>query len=149
MRAIVQRVTHGQVTVDGQVVGAINRGLVVLVGVGDGDTLEDAEYIAGKVVGLRIFSDDQGKMNLGITDIGGSILAVSQFTLHGDARKGRRPSYSAAAPLEEAEGLYQETVRLMRQTGICVETGVFQALMQVELCNDGPVTILLDSKRLF
>lgn len=149
MRAVVQRVTSGKVTVDGQVVGTINRGLVVLIGVGEGDTAEDAEYIAGKVVGLRIFSDDRGKMNLGITDIGGSILAVSQFTLHGDARKGRRPSYSAAAPLGEAERLYQQTVLLLRQTGICVETGVFQAMMQVELCNDGPVTILLDSKRLF
>ena len=149
MRAVVQRVTRGKVTVDGQVVGTINRGLVVLIGVGEGDTAEDAKYIAGKVVGLRIFSDDRGKMNLGITDIGGSILAVSQFTLHGDARKGRRPSYSAAATLGEAERLYQQTVLLMRQTGIYVETGVFQAMMQVELCNDGPVTILLDSKRLF
>jgi D-tyrosyl-tRNA(Tyr) deacylase len=149
MRAVVQRVTHAKVTVGEQVVGSIGQGLLVLIGVGQGDTEADAAYIASKVAGLRIFSDDQGKMNLGITDIGGSILAVSQFTLYGDARKGRRPSYSSSAPPEQAEQLYQQTVQLLRDAGMRVETGQFQTMMQVELCNDGPVTILLDSQRLF
>ncbi|MGI6357424.1 MAG: D-aminoacyl-tRNA deacylase [Bacillota bacterium] len=149
MRAVVQRVASAQVTVDGQVVGSIGHGLVVLIGVGDGDTIQDAEYIASKLVGLRIFNDQQGKMNLSVADVGGAVLAVSQFTLYGDARKGRRPSYSSAAPPEEADRLYQHTVALIKQAGVPVATGVFQAMMQVSLCNDGPVTILLDSQRMF
>ncbi len=149
MRAVVQRVTSAQVTVDGQVVGSIGPGLMVLIGVGDGDTIQDAEYIASKVVGLRIFSDRQGKMNLSVVDIGGEVLAVSQFTLYGDARRGRRPSYSSAAPPGSADRLYQHTAALIEQAGVSVSTGVFQAMMQVSLCNDGPVTILLDSQRQF
>ncbi len=149
MRAVVQRVRCAQVSVDEQVVGSIDQGLVVLIGVGEGDTLNDAEYIASKVTNLRIFDDQQGKMNLSVADVGGAILAISQFTLHGDARKGRRPSYSNAAAPGAADELYRQTVDLLRQTGIPVETGVFQAMMQVTLQNDGPVTILLDSQRLF
>jgi len=149
MRAVVQRVRCAQVSVDEQIVGSIEQGLVVLIGVGEGDTPDDAEYIASKVVNLRIFDDQQGKMNLSVADVGGAILAISQFTLHGDARKGRRPSYSNAAAPAAADELYRQTVDLLRQTGIPVETGVFQAMMQVTLQNDGPVTILLDSQRLF
>lgn len=149
MRAVVQRVSNAQVSVAGEVVGSIGLGLLVLIGVGQADTAEDAAYIASKVLGLRIFSDQQGKMNLSVTEVGGAILAVSQFTLHGDARRGRRPSYSAAAAPEMADQLYQQTVQLLRAGGTPVSTGVFQAMMQVSLCNDGPVTILLDSQRLF
>lgn len=149
MRAVVQRVTKGSVSVDGEVVGKIGPGLVVLLGVGIDDAVDDAAAIASKIAGLRIFSDDEGKMNLSIQDIGGAVLAVSQFTLHGDARRGKRPSYSNAAPPELAEQLYQQCVQLMREQGLEVATGVFRAMMQVEIHNDGPVTILLDSKRLF
>ncbi len=149
MRAVVQRVAKGSVSVDGQVVGQIGPGLVVLLGVEHNDTAEDAAYIASKLVGLRIFGDDQGKMNLSVQDIGGAVLAVSQFTLHGDARKGKRPSYSNSAPPELAEQLYEQCVQLVREQGVEVSTGVFRAMMRVEIHNDGPVTILLDSKRLF
>lgn len=149
MRAVVQRVKCASVSVDGQTVGSIDQGLVVLIGVGEGDTSNDAEYIASKVINLRIFDDQQGKMNLSVAEVAGSILAISQFTLHGDARKGRRPSYSSAAAPAAADELYRQTVDLLRQSGTLVETGVFQAMMQVTLQNDGPVTILLDSQKLF
>ncbi len=149
MRAVVQRVTHGSVTIDGEMVASIGPGVVVLLGVGEDDTREDAKYIAQKIVGLRIFNDENDKMNLDLKDVGGSVLAVSQFTLHGDARRGRRPSYSQAAPPALAEELYLVCVEEMRQLGVSVATGVFQAMMQVEIHNDGPVTILLDSKRVF
>ncbi len=149
MRAVVQRVTYGSVTIDGEMVASIGRGVVVLLGVGEDDNPEDAKYIAQKVVGLRIFNDENGKMNLDLKDVGGSVLAVSQFTLHGDARRGRRPSYSQAAPPTLAEELYLVCVEEMRQLGVPVATGVFQAMMKVEIHNDGPVTILLDSKRVF
>ncbi|NLY54846.1 MAG: D-tyrosyl-tRNA(Tyr) deacylase [Firmicutes bacterium] len=149
MRAVVQRVTAGSVRVDEELVASIGRGVVVLIGVGNDDTHEDAHYIASKIVGLRIFADDAGKMNLALPDAGGEVLAVSQFTLHGDARRGRRPSYSAAAPPERAEELYQACIEEMRRLGVTVKTGIFQAMMQVEIHNDGPVTILLDSKKNF
>lgn len=149
MRAVVQRVISGSVSVSGSKVASIGPGLVVLLGVGEDDTISDADYIANKIVGLRIFGDEDGKMNLDIKDIGGSVLAVSQFTLHGDVRRGRRPSYSQAARPELAEELYQACVASMRQLGVSVATGIFQAMMQVEINNDGPVTILLDSKRFF
>ncbi|NLW17815.1 MAG: D-tyrosyl-tRNA(Tyr) deacylase [Firmicutes bacterium] len=149
MRAVVQRVTYGSVNIDGETVARIGPGVVVLLGVGKDDTPEDAKYIAQKIVGLRIFDDEEGKMNLDIKQMGGSVLAVSQFTLHGDARRGRRPSYSQAAPHQLAEELYEACVEEMRQLGVPVATGVFQAMMQVEIHNDGPVTILLDSKRVF
>ncbi|MGI6343796.1 MAG: D-aminoacyl-tRNA deacylase [Bacillota bacterium] len=149
MRAVVQRVTFGSVAVDGQVVGQIDRGLVVFLGVGQDDAPQDAEYIASKLAGLRIFADEQGKMNLSVEDIGGEILMISQFTLHGDARRGRRPSYSHAASPDLADALYEHCIATLRAAGIRVATGVFQAMMQVVIHNDGPVTILLDSKRLF
>lgn len=149
MRAVVQRVTRGRVTVDGDVVGEIGRGLVVLVGVGQADTAGDAAYLAEKIVNLRIFEDDAGKMNLSLIDVGGELLAVSQFTLYGDCRKGRRPSFSDAAPPAMAEDLYGEFVRAVRGAGVGVATGQFQAMMSVEIVNDGPVTLLLDSKRVF
>ncbi len=149
MRAVVQRVSRARVVVEGRVTGEIGAGLVVLVGVGRGDTAESAAYLAEKVVHLRIFDDDQGKMNRSLVDIGGAALVVSQFTLYGDARGQRRPSFVQAAPPEEGKRLYEEFVRALRALGVRVETGVFQARMEVELTNDGPVTILLDSDRLF
>lgn len=149
MRAVVQRVSRARVVVEGRVTGEIAAGLVVLVGVGRGDTAESAAYLAEKVVHLRIFDDDQGKMNRSLVDIGGAALVVSQFTLYGDARGQRRPSFIRAAPPEEGKRLYEEFVRALRALGVRVETGVFQARMEVELTNDGPVTILLDSDRLF
>jgi D-tyrosyl-tRNA(Tyr) deacylase len=149
MRAVVQRVSRARVVVEGRVTGEIAAGLVVLVGVGRGDTAESAAYLAEKVVHLRIFDDDQGKMNRSLVDIGGAALVVSQFTLYGDARGQRRPSFVQAAPPEEGKRLYEEFVRALRALGVRVETGVFQARMEVELTNDGPVTILLDSDRLF
>ncbi len=149
MRAVVQRVTYGSVSIDGQLVSSIERGVVVLLGVGTDDTHADASYLANKIVGLRIFADQDDKMNLDLRDVQGSVLAVSQFTLHGDARRGRRPSYSQAAPPALAEELYLACVEEMRQLGVPVETGIFQAMMQVEIHNDGPVTVLLDSKRVF
>ena len=147
MRAVIQRVTRASVTVDGRVAGEIGAGLLVLLGVGRADNPESAAYLAEKISNLRIFSDEAGKMNLSLLDIGASALVVSQFTLYGATRGGRRPSYIQAAPPEEASRLYEEFVRSMRSLGVTVETGVFQAHMQVELLNDGPVTILLDSEK--
>ena len=147
MRAVIQRVTRASVSVDARVAGEIGAGLLVLLGVSRADNPESAAYLAEKIVNLRIFSDPAGKMNLSLLDVGGSALVVSQFTLYGDTRGGRRPSYIQAAPPEEANRLYEEFVRSMRALDIKVETGVFQAHMQVELVNDGPVTILLDSEK--
>lgn len=149
MRAVVQRVTKSSVTVDGNVTGAIERGLMVLVGVAEGDTEKDAEYMANKVAGLRIFEDEDEKMNLSVKDIGGDVLAVSQFTLMGDVRKGKRPSFSEAARPDEANELYRKFISFLREDGLHVEEGIFQTHMMVDLVNDGPVTILLDSKKAF
>lgn len=149
MRAVVQRVAEARVEVDGQVVGAIGRGLLVLLGVGEGDGAEDLAYLADKIAGLRIFEDEQGKMNLSVTEVGGAVLVVSQFTLYGDCRKGRRPSFTPAAAPETANRLYEEFVQRLRIAGLEVATGVFQAHMGVHLLNDGPVTLLLDSRREF
>ncbi len=149
MRAVVQRVSQASVTVDGECVGAIESGLLILLGVAQDDTPEDANWMAEKIVGLRIFEDDAGKMNLAVTDIGGSLLVVSQFTLLGDCRRGRRPSFVAAAEPERANQLYGLFVERVREQGIPVETGQFRAHMDVALVNDGPVTLLLDSCRTF
>ncbi|HEV2521545.1 MAG TPA: D-aminoacyl-tRNA deacylase [Candidatus Acidoferrales bacterium] len=147
MRAVVQRVTRAQVRVDGQVAAEIRTGVVVLLGVSRTDNPESAAYLAEKIVNLRIFADEEGKMNQSLLEIGGAAMVVSQFTLYGDTRRGRRPSYIQAAAPEEANRLYEEFVRSMRGLRVRVETGVFQANMQVELVNDGPVTILLDSEK--
>ena len=147
MRAIIQRVTRARVTVASRVAGEIQSGVLILLGVGRADTSESAEYLAEKIANLRIFADDAGKMNRSLVEIGGSALVVSQFTLYGDTRGGRRPSYIQAASPEEANRLYEEFVRCLRSFGVPVETGVFQAHMEVELVNDGPVTILLDSEK--
>jgi D-aminoacyl-tRNA deacylase len=147
VRAVIQRVSSASVAVDGRVVGEIGAGLLVLIGVGRSDNPESASYLAEKIANLRIFSDQAGKMNVSLLDNGGAALVVSQFTLYGDTRGGRRPSYIQAAAPEEANRLYEEFVRSMRSLGVPVETGVFQAHMQVELVNDGPVTILLDSEK--
>ncbi|BCA78504.1 D-aminoacyl-tRNA deacylase [Desulfuromonas sp. AOP6] len=149
MRAVLQRVTSAHVEVAGRSVGAIGRGLLVLLGVAAGDSEVDAASLADKIIGLRIFEDDGGKMNLSVADIDGEILAVSQFTLLADCRKGRRPGFSGAAPPERALELYDYFVRLLRQRGFKVPTGVFQADMAVHLVNDGPVTLLLDSRKEF
>ena len=149
MRAVVQRVTESSVTVDGQITGATDEGLVVLIGVEEGDTDKDAGYIADKVSGLRIFEDENEKMNLSVKDVGGSILAISQFTLLGDVRKGKRPSFITAEDPEIANGLYQQVCENIRNQGIKVETGIFQAHMLVKINNNGPVTILLDSRKTF
>lgn len=149
MRCVVQRVTRSSVTVEGEVVGAIEKGLMVLVGVSTEDTDKDVRYMADKVPNLRIFEDEAGKMNRSLKDVGGAILAVSQFTLYGDARGGRRPSFIAAARPEEANALYEQLVAAWREQGLTVETGRFRTEMQVSLINDGPVTILLDSTKLF
>ena len=149
MRAVLQRVTHAAVRVDGIVTGEIKRGWLVLLGVGHGDTDADAVALADKAAGLRAFEDDAGKMNLGVTDIGGAMLVVSQFTLYGDCRKGRRPSFTDAAPPEEANRLYEIFCAAIAKTGIPVAKGVFRADMKVELVNDGPVTLLLDSGKAF
>jgi D-aminoacyl-tRNA deacylase len=149
MRAVIQRVTRAQVTVDNECVGASDQGLVVLIGVGHNDTEDDVRYLVEKVLNLRIFPDAEDKMNLSVKDIGGSILAVSQFTLYGDCRKGRRPSFSEAALPIKAIQYYEQFVTLCREHGIPVATGRFQAKMLVEIHNDGPVTLLLDSKRQF
>lgn len=145
MRAVVQRVTEATVTVDGVAVGRIGLGLLVLLGIAQGDGVAEAQYLARKIAGLRIFEDDDGKMNLALADVGGAVLAVSQFTLYGDARKGRRPSFTHAAPPELAEPLYQRFCTLLVAEGVTVAQGVFQAHMQVSLVNDGPVTLWLDS----
>jgi len=142
-------VSRASVTVEGKVSGAIERGLLVLLGVGGEDNESDAEYLAAKIVGLRIFEDGNEKMNLSAQDVSGAVLAVSQFTLFGDVRKGKRPSFDAAARPERAKELYEHFVAQVRAAGTRCETGIFQAMMQVELINDGPVTILLDSKKAF
>lgn len=144
MRALVQRVKRASVTVDGQEVGAIEAGLCVLVGVTHGDTAADAQKLATKVAGLRVFEDEDGAMNLSLTERGGAALVVSQFTLYGDTRKGRRPSWIEAARPEHAEPLIEDFVLALRELGTPVETGVFRADMQVELVNDGPVTLMLE-----
>jgi D-tyrosyl-tRNA(Tyr) deacylase len=149
MRAVVQRVSQAAVVVQGQTVGAIDRGLLVLLSVGHGDDDVDLAYMADKIAGLRIFADDAGKMNLAVGDVAGAILLVSQFTLHGDARRGKRPSFTAAMAPEPAALLVDRCGQAWRAQGLRVEQGVFGADMQVSLCNDGPVTILLDSKKLF
>lgn len=149
MRAVVQRVSRARVVVEGNTAGGIALGLVVLLGVGRGDTVESAAYLAEKIAHLRIFDDDQGKMNRSLLETGGAALVVSQFTLYGDARGQRRPSFIQAATPEEANRFYEEFVQRLRALGVRVETGVFQARMAVELINEGPVTILLDSEKLF
>ena len=149
MRAVVQRVREASVQVNGEVVGRIGRGLLVLLGVGQQDQTEDSVYLADKVVNLRIFADEQGKMNRSLVDVGGALLVVSQFTLWGDCRKGRRPSFVAAADPDKARALYQVFIRHAADLGVEVETGRFQELMLVSLVNDGPVTLLLDSAKAF
>lgn len=149
MRAVVQRVSYGKVLVDGEISGRIGHGVMVLLGVGKEDSEADANYIADKIINLRIFPDREGKMNLSLPDVNGEILIVSQFTLLGDCRKGRRPSYSEAAGPLRAEELYRYAIGLLEKSGVKVETGVFQAMMDVEICNKGPVTLLLDSKKQF
>ena len=145
MRVVLQRVKAARVEVDGKVVGAIARGLLVLLGVSRQDTRRDADYLAGKTAGLRVFPDGDGKMNRNVIEAGGSLLVVSQFTLYGDIRRGRRPSFDEAAPPEQARSLYEYFVETLRRQSITVETGVFQAMMSVYLVNEGPVTILCDS----
>ena len=149
MRAVVQRVSRAQVAVQGEVTGRINRGIVVLLAVGNADGESDADYLADKSVGLRIFEDESGKMNLAVSDIRGEVLVVSQFTLYGDVRRGKRHSFDAAASPQRARSLYEYFVERIRATGLVCQTGRFQETMQVELVNDGPVTILLDSARTF
>jgi D-tyrosyl-tRNA(Tyr) deacylase len=147
LRVVIQRVRRARVTVEDRIVAEISTGVVVLLGVGKGDKPESAQYLAEKIAHLRIFADAVGKMNRSLLDVSGSALVVSQFTLYGDTRGGRRPSYIQAAPPEDAKRLYEDFVRRLRGLGTRVETGVFQAHMQVELVNDGPVTILLDSEK--
>lgn len=149
MRAVVQRVSEARVSVGGDVRGRIEAGLCALVGVAEGDVEEDARWLAAKVCGLRVFEDDQGKMNRSLLEAGGALLAISQFTLLGDAREGRRPAFTAAARPEAAQPLYARFCALCREQGVRVEEGVFRATMSVHLVNEGPVTLLLDSKKLF
>ncbi len=149
MRAVVQRVSRARVTVNGETTGEIGLGLLVLLGVGAGDTRTEADYLVEKTIGLRIFEDAGGKMNLSVAEVGGALLLVSQFTLYGDARRGKRPSFDAAAPPEQARELYEYFVEKVRASGVRSETGRFQETMQVELVNEGPVTILLDSGKVF
>lgn len=149
MRAVIQRVSRASVEVEGRVVGEIREGFLVLLGVSRDDTRDDADYLAEKIINLRVFADEQGKMNLSLTDTAGAMLVVSQFTLYGDVRRGRRPSYTDAAEPEKANELYEYFVERARGYGLAVETGVFQAMMKIRLTNDGPVTILLDSRKLF
>lgn len=149
MRAVIQRVSHARVRVENRVVGEIGTGLLVLLGVGQQDDQAAAAYLAEKIVGLRIFEDATGKMNLNLTDVGGGVLAVSQFTLYGDCRKGRRPGFSAAAPPETARDLYHYFIEYLKHRQIPVASGIFQASMEVELVNSGPVTLLLDSEKTF
>jgi D-aminoacyl-tRNA deacylase len=146
MRAVVQRVTRASVAVEGETVGEIDEGLLVLLGVGEGDTEEEARWLAHKTANLRIFPDDEGKMNLSVKDIEGRILVVSQFTLYGDPRRGFRPSFAHAAPPEVAEPLVEHFIAVIRKENVPVESGIFQAYMTVELVNDGPVTILLEKE---
>lgn len=149
MRAVIQRVSYGAVSVDEEKLGAIVTGLVILLGVGEGDTVADARYLAEKTVNLRIFEDEAGKMNLSALEVQAGILVVSQFTLYGDCRKGRRPNFTGAAKPELANELYEQFVNIIKEYGLRVETGRFQAMMKVEIHNDGPVTLLLDSKKEF
>ena len=149
MRCVIQRVTRASVTVDGEVVGRIGTGFMVLVGVQTGDTEADAAYCASKISGLRVFEDSEDKLNLSLSDVGGSVLLVSQFTLAGDARHGNRPAFTAAARPEQAEPLFEKVKLLLTGYGLLVETGRFRTHMYVELVNDGPVTILLDSRKEF
>jgi len=149
MRAVVQRVKRARVIVTGEVVGEIGPGLLVLAGVGQNDTEADADYLADKIAGLRIFDDEAGRMNRAVGEIGGAVLVVSQFTLYGDVRRGKRPSFDAAARPEQARRLYEYFVDKLRAAGLRCETGRFQEMMEVELVNDGPVTILLDSEKTF
>lgn len=153
MRAVIQKVTHAQVDIvendNRDTSGKIDSGFMILLGVTHDDTEANARYIADKTANLRIFEDDNGKLNLSLKDVGGSVLLVSQFTLYADARSGRRPSFSHAAPAAQADALYQLTAEYLREHGLTVETGHFQTHMQVTLCNDGPVTLLLDSQKLF
>ena len=146
MRVVLQRVAHASVTVDGEIIGKIQRGFLLLVGVTHDDAMEDMEYLVRKIVQMRIFEDEEGKLNRSIQDIGGEILSVSQFTLYADTKKGNRPSFSKAAPGDVALEMFEQFNGLLRDTGIPVETGQFGADMKVDLLNDGPVTILLDSK---
>lgn len=149
MRAVIQRVSRASVTVDGKVVGQIGKGLLVLLGIAHGDDEAAADYLAEKTAGLRIFEDDDEKMNLACADVGGAVLVVSQFTLHGDVRKGKRPSFDRAARPDDAKRLYEYFVSRIRAAGLPCQHGTFQAMMDVELVNDGPVTILLDSEKQF
>ena len=144
MRTVVQRVRHGKVTVEGMPIAEIDRGFVILLGVAKGDTEETARWLARKCAGLRVFEDDQGLMNLGLSDVGGKVIVVSQFTLYGDCAKGKRPSFTDSAPPEIAEPLYNVFVGAMRAEGVQVETGKFQAKMLVEIANDGPVTLVIE-----
>ncbi len=149
MRAVVQRVSRAQVTVNAEITGEIALGLLVLLGIGQDDTESDAIYLAEKIAGLRIFEDERGKMNRSVQEVGGSVLAVSQFTLYGDVRRGKRPSFDAAATPEDAQQLYEFFVQKIRASGLRCETGRFQETMKVDLVNEGPVTILLDSRKGF
>ena len=149
MRAVVQRVTRAAVTVEGRVTGRIGHGLLVFAGVAADDGPADVAYVAAKLRDLRIFPDDHGRTNRSVVESGGAVLVVSQFTLHADCRKGRRPSFDAAAPAPLAHALYDDLIRALQASGLTVESGEFQAHMEVELLNDGPVTMLLDSRRLF
>ena len=149
MRAVIQRVKSASVTVEGEVVSEIHKGLLVFLGVAQEDTSADVEYMASKIANLRIFEDGEGRMNLSILDVGGEALVVSQFTLYGDCRKGRRPSFIHAARPEKADPLYQAFMDEISRLGVPVKAGIFQAMMDVELINDGPVTMMLDSNKLF
>ena len=149
MRAVIQRVSRAKVTVDGIVVGEIGLGLLVLLAVGRNDTMADADYLADKIIGLRIFEDEAGKMNLAVGEVDGGVLVVSQFTLYGDVRRGKRPSFDDAAPPQHARELYEYFVDRVQKAGLLCATGRFQEMMDVELVNDGPVTILLDSSKMF
>lgn len=148
MRAVIQRVTEASVKVDGKITGEIGKGILIFLGVGEGDTEKDLKYIADKTIGLRIFSDENDKMNLSVQDIGGEILVVSQFTLYGDCRKGKRPSFSSSMEPVAAKRMYEEFIEYVSEQGIRTAHGIFGADMKVELLNDGPVTILLDSSKI-
>jgi len=149
LRAVVQRVKKAKVTVDGRVTGSVEHGILLLLGIGQNDQDKDLQYIFDKTINLRIFEDDQGKMNRSLIDVGGQLLVVSQFTLHGDCRKGRRPGFSAAAPADKANAMYEQFIQKSRDAGITTATGEFGAMMDVELVNSGPVTLLLDSEKTF
>ncbi|MDQ7824375.1 MAG: D-aminoacyl-tRNA deacylase [Candidatus Eremiobacteraeota bacterium] len=149
MRAVIQRVTEASVEVDGKVCGAISHGFLILLGVEDDDAEKDADYLAEKIAHLRVFRDSEEKMNLSVLDTGGALLVISQFTLYGDCRRGRRPSFSKAAPPEKADSLYRYFIKKLNEYTPRVQEGIFQAMMKVHLVNDGPVTFLLDSRKLF